>query len=144
MPAIKQTNGNKKLWIATVTAIVSLISSISIAIIQTSSASDDDVKKLASNAESMVTHLNEQLIPKLEKDIEKLQDKMDDLQDSKADLRERLARCEERIGIHHSKVRTYIADFLVAGEPEMVVDIEEEEPKKNKLPRFKLEQRLAH
>jgi uncharacterized protein HemX len=107
---------NKALWATLITGVVSLATAVSVAIIQTGSASQEDMDKInKQNTTSftvVMTQINDKILPRIERNQELQGKKLDRLAvrllEEIAYLRERVARLEERNGIREPRTITRI------------------------------------
>ena len=141
---------NKTLWVTLVTGVLSLATAVSVAIIQTGSASEEDVDKITKKNDTsfgvLVTQINEHILPRIERNQDLQNRKLDRLSvrllEENAQLRERLARLEERVGIREGTAITRMFEkptTFFDGEEDLDPPDEDTappEPKQQKLPRL--------
>lgn len=106
---------NKTLWVTLITGVLSLATAVSVAIIQTGSASQDDVDRINRQKDAsldlLIAQINDKILPRIEKNQDAHATKIDKLLEEISDLRERLARIEERVGVQDSAlVRIFKSD----------------------------------
>ena len=131
----EKENGKLKKWqiiSGIVIAALTAYSTIFVSLINASGAKESSVKTL-------ITELNDKVIPQLQEVVNKQDDEIDRLKDKNADLRERLAKIEGMFMVGKEEMKPWLRAL---GAPSIDIPKKTKEKKKRKLHKVDLQQVL--